>query len=234
MSAKKGEAPGGAASPDQVKKQRLAAASRRRASLKAVPGDIAEMLVIADATMWPILSDFSDGGVWMQEAGNVSAAALQWPLEPRSRGYERALRDLEVEAVRSVLQTLSNMEGCESEVLLPGAEVAATPEFQVILRVCARAVAAADKALNSRFGGTGELGGKLKALNELKRQRVLRLAQEAGTNVTEAARAAGISPSAAYRHIAGNPKRGMKDEDPIAAARAVSKALDAANKRTRG
>jgi hypothetical protein len=159
---------------------------------------MAELFGIADTAMAAVLGD---AGVWFEEDGREEAEPLPWPVK-HGRGLQQLLAMFFEEAVVGALEALQIAHGLHLE------PDPSDPRFQVVLRVCARAVDAALAVATERFGGLGRLSGKRDLLNWMKRRdagAAYLAAARAGKSREEAIAAAcdatGLSRAGVYRAL---------------------------------
>lgn len=170
-------------------------------ALAAVPGEMAELMALADRSIHAVLVDCA---VWAEEASRQGAAPLPWPLEQGREGYPALLRMLATAAVENVLDSMSRANGLPETA--PVSADGHDPAFQVILRVCKRAVDAADAAVLKNYGDAGRITDSREFWNWLKRWRIEQVARS-GLKGKRAAEAAGLGVASSYRAQHRKPKR---------------------------
>lgn len=165
-----------------------------------VPGELAELIDLANSAIDPILAD---GSVWAEEASRKDATILTWPpvFQPAD-GLSDFLTWCATEAVDNVLNAMARSQGMpDGSQRVP--EDTESQKFQVVLRVCNRAVQAADFVIRSQFAKAGRIDGKRALEGWLIRKHIDHLQRaEPGISVAAAAARIGVSTAAAYRWLA--------------------------------
>lgn len=169
-------------------------------ALAAVPGEMAELMALAELSIRAVLDDRT---VWAEESSREGAAPLPWPLEQGRDGYPALLRVLASTAVENVLESMRLAEGLPEPIPVPAD--GSDPEFQVVLRVCKRAVDAADAAVLKMYGDAGRITDTREFWNWLKRWRIEQAARS-GLKGKRAAEAAGLGVASSYRAQHRKPK----------------------------
>lgn len=157
-------------------------------------GDAGELFEVFYDAAIPVLSDEN---LWMAETQRVGATPLPWPFVDAPGGnnaWPQLVQRLAASLVDVALHAIHTAHG---EAIPEDPEAA---DFQVILRVAARASSAGADALVARFGGAGRISIKRDVENYLKWIH----AEEAirsGLPRKEAFERAGISRQSAYRAL---------------------------------
>lgn len=164
-----------------------------------VSGELAALIDTANAAIQPILGDKA---IWAQEAAAGATTVLPWPLASvENGGYPELLRWFAIEAVQNVLDAMARQQGLPDGSIRAPADTS-EPGFQVVLRVCKRAVDAADAAVLKEFAGAGRVDGMRALKGWLIRKNIEHLQRtEPGISVADAAARVGVSTAAAYRWI---------------------------------
>ena len=157
-------------------------------SIQPPESELAELLASALSTMGEVLSDRA---VWEEESRRA-AARLPWPIARPHDGYAQLGRLLVNFAVERALETMRNSDGITLH------EDVNDPRFQLVLRVCKRAVDAADRKIVSDYGGASRIDGKRDFLNWVKSV-LMEEAARSGLKGKAAAKAAGLSVASSYR-----------------------------------
>lgn len=163
-----------------------------------VPGELAALIDTANRAMDVVLVDPK---IWEEEAVRPDAAALSWPpvMHPTD-GLSDFLCWCAIEAVDNALNACARFNGWpDGAVDIP--EDTAHPDFQMVLRVCNRAVAVAETAVRREFANAGRIDGRRALQGWLIKKHLNYLQRSEHLSVTEAAKRLGISPAAAYRWL---------------------------------
>lgn len=163
-----------------------------------VRGEYANLIDTANDAMGPILADRN---IWIEEAARQDMPILSWPpvIEPAD-GLSEFLSWCAREAVDNVLNAMARSKGLPDGAVHIPADTE-NPNFQHVLRVCKRAVEAADAAIRRDFAGAGRIDGKRAIEGYLIRQNIDHLQRTERLSVTDAAKRIGISTAAAYRWL---------------------------------
>lgn len=162
--------------------------------------EAAELLDTANNAMAPILADRE---IWLEEAARQDAVALTWPPQGGSDDdtLGQFLRYCAEMAVDNVMNAAARATGrVEGSWRAP--DDTSDAYFQLALRVCKRAVDAAEKAVRHDFARTGYVSGKRELQGHLVRKHYEFLKRAEPTiSVKEAAKRIGTSSSALYRWL---------------------------------
>lgn len=163
-----------------------------------VGGELAALIDTANGAMDPVLANRS---VWIEEAARQDAQVLTWPpvMEPAD-GLTEFLCKCACDAVDNVLNARARAQGLpDGSVHVP--DDTENENFQLVLRVCKRAVEAADAAIRKDFAKAGRIDGKRAVEGYMIRKHIEYLQRTERLSVTDAAKKIGISPAAAYRWL---------------------------------
>jgi hypothetical protein len=153
----------------------------------------------------------ADPDVWLEEARRTDAPMVPWPPRLAPRGWLQALGLLaEGKAVEVYFQIAGGPFG---DMLLPPM-IGTDPDFQMLLRVVLRAADAGQAALVAHYGG--DRLSLAREYQKMQREVDAELARRAGGGVRAGFKAAGLSPSAAYR-AEGRAAARMKRRDTLPA-----------------
>ena len=135
----------------------------------------------------------ADPEVWLEEAARTDAPLVPWPPRLAPSGWRQAMGML---AQDKVMQVYVQITAGPIGDMLPSM-VPTAPFFQGLLRVVLRAADAGQAALAKHYGGE-----RLSLAREFQKMQCevdAELARRPGGGVRAGFKAAGLSPSAAYR-----------------------------------
>jgi len=162
------------------------------AQVDQLDSEFADAMLVAEAAIHRVVSDRE---VWAAEERRT-AEPLPWPLLDPGTGLVGVLRWLATATVATALEAMNRSEPDDPN----------EREFQIVLRVCKRAVDEAETVLLPLWSRQGRRDGFRDFMNLLKRRRMDEVARS-GLTGKRAAEEAGLSVASSYRAQHRKPRK---------------------------